>query len=76
MSEVSFKKPNNGESVDKRGEKRGTNAVEDERQTSNQPLASAGRASGSKEVRRVYGVQWEQELFLFIYLFVYFGMFI
>uniref|UniRef100_A0A667XDF6 HAT C-terminal dimerisation domain-containing protein n=1 Tax=Myripristis murdjan TaxID=586833 RepID=A0A667XDF6_9TELE len=52
-----FKKPNND--VDKRGEKRGTDAIEDEGQT--QPSASAERASGSKEVRREYRVQWEQE---------------
>lgn len=53
-----FKKPNNN--VDnKKGEKRGIDADEDEGQT--QPLASVERASGSKEVRQEYRVQWEQE---------------
>ncbi|XP_076591239.1 uncharacterized protein C17orf113-like [Chaetodon auriga] len=56
-----FKKPNNDDGVDKRGEKRGTDAVEDEGQTSNQPSVTTERASGSKEVRREYRVQWEQE---------------
>ena len=62
----SFFKPNNCDAVDKQGEKRGIDAVEDEGQASNTQQAAAtvggrGQASGSKEVRRDYRLQWEQE---------------
>lgn len=56
-----FKNPSNGENGEKRGEKRVIEAGEDDEQTNTQPSTSTGRASGSKEVRREYRVQWEQD---------------
>ncbi|KAL3057973.1 hypothetical protein OYC64_010196 [Pagothenia borchgrevinki] len=60
-----FNKPSNCDGVDKRGEKRGIDAVEDEGQpsktkTDNVQPAAEGQASG-KELKREYRVQWEQE---------------
>ncbi|MEQ2169638.1 hypothetical protein GOODEAATRI_027286 [Goodea atripinnis] len=52
-----FRKPNNDDAVDKRGEKRGTDAVEDEEQTSNQPSTTTEQAAARKLGGRV---QWEQ----------------
>lgn len=42
-----FKKQNNGDGVDKRGERRGDEAVEDEGQTSEQPATSTASTCGT-----------------------------
>jgi len=65
-----FKKPHNLAGIEKRGEKRQTDMVEDEGQGSTDKvcqLAAAqifGYTSASKQVKRAYQVQWEQRKWL------------
>lgn len=62
-----FKKPTiSDDGLDKRGEKRGSDALEEGPATSVLPVAPAACAAatgkdGGKEVRREYRVQWESE---------------
>ena len=62
-SEVSSKSPNKDNGADKRGEKRWTDAVEDEGQTSHQPSETMARASSGTVVRRAELVEPQSLVF-------------